>query len=958
MPSSSALAATTERVSVDSSEAQADGGSHDPAITPDGRFVAFRSSASNLVSGDTNGRLDVFVRDRTLGTTVRVNLDSNDTQSTGLDYGNIAITPNGRFVAFNSNATDLVAGDTNNAHDVFVRDRDTDGDGTYDEPGAVSTTRVSDTYTGLNGNGTSVDPDMSSDGRFVTYYSFASNLLPTDTNGANTDIIVRDRDADTDGIYDESGAVSTIRVNVSSADVQGNNISVSPAISGTGRFVAFTSSANNLVTGDTNNQYDIFVRDRDTDNDGVFDEPGAVATTRVNLSTAGGQSSNGSSDFPDISDNGRYVSYQSGATGLVSPDTNGLDIFVRDRDTDSDNIFDEAGAVSTSLASIDSNEAQVAGNHQWHSMSPDGRYVGFMSDATTLVPGDTNNCFGTPGDCRDIFVRDRTGGYTVRASVASDGTQANNESSVSFGVSYIGNGGVVAFSSGATNLVADDSNGFPDIFVRLADSDGDLIMEPADNCPDTPNSNQANADADATGNVCDTEGPSPNTAGLAGADDCNDGVDNDGDGLIDGADPTCDADGDGTAEVVDNCPGLANVNQANPDGDAYGTACDNCPTTAGADLTDTDGDGHGNICDNCPNTDNGLAEGSVFGVGNQTDSDGDGVPGTQPPPLGTFGGDACDYDDDNDGVPDDAEWPGCRRLAEDYDGYQDTDGCPDPDNDSDGICDAGQTAVSCTGSDSGQNCYDPAGTLTCSAHDCRNIAEDYDAFKDTDGCPEPDNDNDGFSDATDDCPGTGSLAGADGMLGSPQDANHNGIRDGAEAVHTSDDSWLTFEDYDGVLDTDGCHDSPGDDYDGDGFTDEDEVFIVRTLPYDADTDNDTVVDGADNCANWPNTAQNLPAWPVGTPAADADCDGFSSASESTIGTDPTRQCPGAGGTPDSWPADLVPNGTINILDVTALKPVFGQSVPPASARYDIAGGGSINILDVTGLKPFFGKSCS
>ncbi|MEX1193539.1 MAG: hypothetical protein WD904_00255 [Dehalococcoidia bacterium] len=123
-----------------------------------------------------------------------------------------------------------------------------------------------------------------------------------------------------------------------------------------------------------------------------------------------------------------------------------------------------------------------------------------------------------------------------------------------------------------------------------------------------------------------------------------------------------------------------------------------------------------------------------------------------------------------------------------------------------------------------------------------------------------------------------------------------------------------------------------------------------------DPDGDTFADSADNCPNWANIAQLLPAWTVA--ANDPDCDGFSTANETTIGTDPTRQCPGPGGTPDSWPPDVVANGTINILDVTALKPVFGQSVPPASARYNIAGGVGINILDVTALKPFFGKSCS
>jgi len=111
------------------------------------------------------------------------------------------------------------------------------------------------------------------------------------------------------------------------------------------------------------------------------------------------------------------------------------------------------------------------------------------------------------------------------------------------------------------------------------------------------------------------------------------------------------------------------------------------------------------------------------------------------------------------------------------------------------------------------------------------VAEDIDAFKDTDGCPEPDNDNDGFPDATDQCPGTGSQAGADGMLGSPQDLNHNGISDGGEPPLTTDDvPTYAFEDRDGVLDTDGCHDSPGEDFDGDGFTDDAEALKIGTNP--------------------------------------------------------------------------------------------------------------------------------
>jgi CSLREA domain-containing protein len=198
------------------------------------------------------------------------------------------------------------------------------------------------------------------------------------------------------------------------------------------------------------------------------------------------------------------------------------------------------------------------------------------------------------------------------------------------------------------------------------------------------------------------------------------------------------------------------------------------------------------------------------------DTDGDATP------------DAFDDNDDNDGVLDYAD--PCPLAAEDYDGFLDNDGCPEPDNDGDGVCDAGQVSVSCTGSDSGKPCFDPAGTLSCPTTDCRNVAEDIDAFKDGDGCPEPDNDNDGKLDAADVCPGTNAHAGANGMLGSPEDLNHNGIKDASEASLTTDDSVLVFEDYDGVLDADGCHDSPGDDFDGDGFTDDVEALAIGTNP--------------------------------------------------------------------------------------------------------------------------------
>jgi Tol biopolymer transport system component len=237
-------AGTTERVSVDS--AGNEGNSfvqRNASISADGRFVAFTSFATNLVPGDTNRRDDVFVRDRLTGTTELVSVDSAGNQG-NRDSGSPAISADGRFVAFHSVATNLVPGDTGNMTDVFVRDRLTG-----------TTQRVSVDSAGTEGNGASVEPAISGDGRFVAFYSFATNLVPGDTNG-DGDVFVHDRQTGT-----------TERVSVDSAGNQGSAISDGfrkVSISADGRVVAFVSVATNLVPGDTNGGSDAFVHDRQT----------------------------------------------------------------------------------------------------------------------------------------------------------------------------------------------------------------------------------------------------------------------------------------------------------------------------------------------------------------------------------------------------------------------------------------------------------------------------------------------------------------------------------------------------------------------------------------------------------------------------------------------------------------------------------------------------------------------
>jgi Tol biopolymer transport system component len=231
----------TTRVSIGAGGVQGNGPGNGGTISGSGRFVAFLSEATNMVAGDTNGFSDLFVRDRKLRTTTRVSVSSNGAQADH-DAGNPSISADGRFVAFQSAASTLVAGDTNATWDIFVRDRR-----------KRTTKRVSVSRTGGNANGSSEFPEISDDGSVVVFMSQASNLVRRDTNG-RYDVFARDRRAG-----------KTERLSRSAGGAGGNFESGSPAISANGRFVAFESSATNLVPRDTNGASDIFLVDRRLD---------------------------------------------------------------------------------------------------------------------------------------------------------------------------------------------------------------------------------------------------------------------------------------------------------------------------------------------------------------------------------------------------------------------------------------------------------------------------------------------------------------------------------------------------------------------------------------------------------------------------------------------------------------------------------------------------------------------
>ena len=286
---------TTTRISVASDGTQANGESDSAAISADGRFVAFRSAASNLVPGDTNGLPDIFVYVVATGKVARVSVATSGAQSNG-DSRNPQISSDGGRVAYSSMASSLVTGDTNRTWDVFVRDLN-----------AHTTVRVSVTSDGREGNAASVFPSLSGDGRFAAFVSAASNLVAKDTNRVR-DVFLHDL---SDG--------TTRRVSVSGDGSQADGASLSVSLSSDGRFMTFSSNANNLVPGDDNQHRDIFLLDMTN---------GAVMLlSRSSAGVAG----DGDSGGPSISADGRFVVFQSYATTLSAGDNNGLiDVFVAD----------------------------------------------------------------------------------------------------------------------------------------------------------------------------------------------------------------------------------------------------------------------------------------------------------------------------------------------------------------------------------------------------------------------------------------------------------------------------------------------------------------------------------------------------------------------------------------------------------------------------------------------------
>lgn len=318
-------------------------------LSSDGNFALFEGSASNWVAVDTNGLYDVFLRDRANGTTELVSLANNGTQSNGFCGGG-SVSDDGRFVAFDSDATNLVAGDLNGAVDVFVRDRAT-----------ATTVRVSEALAGGDANGHSSYSQISADGRFVTWASYASDLVSVDANGAGQDVFLRDLLGN-----------PTELLSLDAAGQQFPFGSVAPRISANGQQIAFQRASG------ANAPHGIFLRERSTNTTECISVDAGSACAISNSSS--------------ISADGRFVVFSSQHPSLVPGDSNALqDVFVRDRVRG-----------TTRRVSVSSQDVEAEWDHsQSGFVSNDGRFVLFTSRASNLVPVDSNL------STQDAFLRDQ-----------------------------------------------------------------------------------------------------------------------------------------------------------------------------------------------------------------------------------------------------------------------------------------------------------------------------------------------------------------------------------------------------------------------------------------------------------------------------------------------------------------------------------------------------------------------
>lgn len=406
-----AKAAVTTRASVGNNNVQANGdsGTSGAAISPDGRYVAFTSRATNL-AGKTAGRVQVYLRDRVSGTTVRVSQNASGAPGDG-DSTQPAVSENGRYVAFTSEAGNLVPGLTGHPSRIFRRD--------------MRTGKIADVSVQRNGRDSSgsFQPTMSADGRFVCFVSYGGSLLVKGDDNFGSDVFVRDMQTATTQI-----------ASLTTAGKFGQGLAYNARISRTGRYVVLSTEA---ALGPGNTDFiDVWVRDLQRH-----------ATSRITGSPSEYTSDSYGANGVAVSDDGRYVVYDSDSRTVVPSDNGGvINVYVTDRSAKTTRRVSQAlgGAAPTQWSGV-----------LGLAMSGDGRRVTYSSLSNNLVPDDVNQSI-------DIFVTDLARSATSRISVNASGKAADGDS---YYPDISRDGTVVTFVSAADNLVAGDTNRRADVFV-------------------------------------------------------------------------------------------------------------------------------------------------------------------------------------------------------------------------------------------------------------------------------------------------------------------------------------------------------------------------------------------------------------------------------------------------------------------------------------------------------------
>lgn len=462
----------------------ADQSCFDPAVSAEGRYVAFYSIATNLAPADTNGFTDVFLFDRVMLKYTNIHHNNAGILADGPAFGTIWITPDGRHVGFVSRAPNL--GVMNNLEQVFVYDRQLD-----------QVEMISVKPGGGPGNSFSSAPAISADGRFVAFESFSSDLVGGDTNG-RMDVFVRDRL--TQQTTRISTSVSGTQSNGDSGGIRLGNFffvtSRQVVISADNRYIAFASDATNLVPGDINNARDVFIHDRMSG-----------LTSLVSVNSAGEQANGISSGYGvsvagphsiDMTSDARFIAFDSEATNLVPGDLNGRpDLFLRDRWTGQTTIIPVGGS-GGSLFVLNP------------FLSNNGRFVTFFCDVQGVVSGQFPSVY-------NFFRFDR---YSNTLSLVSRNVVGAGGNANSGGLDgkccMTPDGSAVFFSSSATNLTSDVPGpaGKYQMYVAIVDARPDC-------------------DANERPDACDAD---ENTNGTPDACECACAGDVNGDLRIDGAD--------------------------------------------------------------------------------------------------------------------------------------------------------------------------------------------------------------------------------------------------------------------------------------------------------------------------------------------------------------------------------------------------------------------------------------